>query len=101
RHTRLVSDWSSDVCSSDLEEPPSARMRPVGARYFAVAIIELAARQKRDADYREISRANRTHARAGRFLTVSGRVPFDGKFQRRKIGRASCREGEQRGGGSA
>src|SRR5262249_59006356 len=24
RHTRLVSDWSSDVCSSDLRSPPSA-----------------------------------------------------------------------------
>src|SRR5438046_3662432 len=23
RHTRLVSDWSSDVCSSDLTEPTS------------------------------------------------------------------------------
>src|SRR5262249_58684923 len=23
RHTRLVSDWSSDVCSSDLEQPKS------------------------------------------------------------------------------
>src|SRR5438046_7306405 len=27
RHTRLVSDWSSDVCSSDLESP-SAGHRP-------------------------------------------------------------------------
>src|SRR5258706_2242737 len=27
RHTRLVSDWSSDVCSSDL----SQHLRPVGA----------------------------------------------------------------------
>src|SRR5258706_11934143 len=27
RHTRLVSDWSSDVCSSDLRNP-GARKRP-------------------------------------------------------------------------
>src|SRR5262249_59598668 len=26
RHTRLVSDWSSDVCSSDLIEPAVARL---------------------------------------------------------------------------
>src|SRR5205814_2494824 len=24
RHTRCLSDWSSDVCSSDLVQPPSA-----------------------------------------------------------------------------
>src|ERR1019366_10254498 len=27
RHTRLVSDWSSDVCSSDLRTPSAARRR--------------------------------------------------------------------------
>src|SRR5438046_7742041 len=26
RHTRLVSDWSSDVCSSDLMETPASRL---------------------------------------------------------------------------
>src|SRR5262249_59005492 len=36
RHTRLVSDWSSDVCSSDLSFPPAmtdpgTRGRPAGA----------------------------------------------------------------------
>src|ERR1019366_7353798 len=28
RHTRLVSDWSSDVCSSDLPAGPQQRKRP-------------------------------------------------------------------------
>src|SRR5947199_2790554 len=27
RHTRCLSDWSSDVCSSDLPEKPSAKSR--------------------------------------------------------------------------
>src|SRR5690606_40044845 len=27
RHTRFSRDWSSDVCSSDLEAPPTARTR--------------------------------------------------------------------------
>src|SRR5215213_11464142 len=29
RHTRLVSDWSSDVCSSDLPEASRARLQEV------------------------------------------------------------------------
>src|SRR5438046_8759760 len=31
RHTRLVSDWSSDVCSSDLPRPTSAWPQSAGA----------------------------------------------------------------------
>src|SRR5262245_62845050 len=47
RHTRCLSDWSSDVCSSDLDEHPAAE-RSVhpgdGPRVFARgrAILELA-----------------------------------------------------------
>src|SRR5438046_8628529 len=29
RHTRLVSDWSSDVCSSDLRRPAKKSKKPV------------------------------------------------------------------------
>src|SRR5262249_58766594 len=32
RHTRLVSDWSSDVCSSDLARRPAATRRPLRDR---------------------------------------------------------------------
>src|SRR5262249_59128648 len=35
RHTRLVSDWSSDVCSSDLREP-SAQAQSSGPRRTAI-----------------------------------------------------------------
>src|SRR5262249_59503976 len=41
RHTRLVSDWSSDVCSSDLRppaqtpEPLPRRRRPCDAQFHA------------------------------------------------------------------
>src|SRR5438046_9484127 len=31
RHTRLVSDWSSDVCSSDLSRSPDARRTNSGS----------------------------------------------------------------------
>src|SRR5258706_10062315 len=35
RHTRLVSDWSSDVCSSDLEDAVVEDGNMRGAREFA------------------------------------------------------------------
>src|SRR5258706_5175498 len=35
RHTRLVSDWSSDVCSSDLA--PKPRNAPFGGVFVATA----------------------------------------------------------------
>src|SRR5262249_59184267 len=35
RHTRLVSDWSSDVCSSDLEPRRVARALAVEAAHVA------------------------------------------------------------------
>src|SRR5437016_11655262 len=34
RHTRLVSDWSSDVCSSDLDEENSLGARCLGTPIF-------------------------------------------------------------------
>src|SRR5262249_58454526 len=37
RHTRLVSDWSSDVCSSDLSSAPRVRGGPVQQRAEEVA----------------------------------------------------------------
>src|SRR5262249_57844368 len=33
RHTRLVSDWSSDVCSSDLRPPPQPWRASTGRPY--------------------------------------------------------------------
>src|SRR5262249_58934598 len=50
RHTRLVSDWSSDVCSSDLNAQRSGRI---------------------EADSREPPKVVRTHSVAiGRFVDV-------------------------------
>src|SRR5262249_56794062 len=36
RHTRLVSDWSSDVCSSDLVEQPAGPLEAVEIRIRSV-----------------------------------------------------------------
>src|SRR5215213_11063731 len=41
RHTRLVSDWSSDVCSSDLESPEvEVRLNKRGAGMVTAADIQ-------------------------------------------------------------
>src|SRR5438093_1981049 len=39
RHTRLVSDWSSDVCSSDLHRGPVLRQRRTGPRCGEASIV--------------------------------------------------------------
>src|SRR5688500_20068264 len=81
RHTRLQGDWSSDVCSSDLNRQRSHRSgdrgRPVDS---AVAAAD-------DAAAVEVLVAKRgAGVRVGR--------------ERREIGRASCRERGERGGGA-
>src|SRR5262249_59119516 len=75
RHTRLVSDWSSDVCSSDLllrqHLPERAEIRPhADPRQLPARVRSLPARPYR-------------HARRGRLVRP---------HPDRKIGRASCRE---------
>src|SRR5215211_694936 len=62
KECRSLCDWSSDVCSSDLAEPPSNRHQP--RRLFRAAL----------------------RADAGVVATPDGRRP------RGEIGRASCRE---------
>src|SRR5438045_9360095 len=62
RHTRCLSDWSSDVCSSDLERSPPPR-----------------AREQADA------KARGTQLRGVEDIAIG--EPSDGE-----IGRASCRE---------
>src|SRR5258706_2421513 len=44
RHTRLVSDWSSDVCSSDLRAP--------GARFDVLPLRQVRFRARSEADAR-------------------------------------------------
>src|SRR5262249_57958975 len=76
RHTRWVSDWSSDVCSSDLAHVRLAQREREAERTRCVdAEMERSRRTTR-----EIERAARQlHARAQHASHV-------------EIGRASCRE---------
>src|SRR5262249_59941714 len=57
RHTRLVSDWSSDVCSSDLERLDGDTLaQPQRAR--ALGAVQLVARDRDrvDAERRDVDR---------------------------------------------
>src|SRR5258706_12011591 len=77
RHTRLVSDWSSDVCSSDLMTV--ARTFTLGGRTQAMAI---------SADLQELYVADETLS-ALRIVNLPSGTTDTPVAQ---IGRASCRE---------
>src|ERR1019366_5588222 len=42
RHTRLVSDWSSDVCSSDMSNAMAVLLQTLSARFGIVSGRDLA-----------------------------------------------------------
>src|SRR5262249_59516926 len=88
RHTRLVSDWSSDVCSSDLHRAIRARGRRGGP---GAGVRRRARGPCRAAAGAAGGRAFHHRRRPRR--------PAPGRAQ---IGRASCRErGEISGGGGS
>src|SRR5262249_58433147 len=81
RHTRLVSDWSSDVCSSDLRPTPSSRTGLAAGDTTRTC-------------------AQRRRGRPGRLRGIRRRPVGTRRTDARadvlsKIGRASCREREQ------
>src|SRR5438093_12086585 len=43
RHTRLVSDWSSDVCSSDLNSVPAPQPFAFGTEFHGPQVVQVAA----------------------------------------------------------
>src|SRR5262245_63587084 len=87
RHTRCLSDWSSDVCSSDLVAaltvPAARELAQFGIRVNAVAPGIFAT---------PMLRALPDEVQAG----LAASVPFP-KLQ---IGRAACREREENSGGA-
>src|SRR5438093_6043631 len=86
RHTRLVSDWSSDVCSSDLERAARYLVNPLSTRYRAARSGSSAHRLLAF----RIARIARLVA-TGCFFTKS-RFPRIMQQKYCEIGRASCRE---------
>src|SRR5262249_59072657 len=85
RHTRLVSDWSSDVCSSDLSSRIMRQMR------VELPVLRLASAVRR----RRNSARNLSWDSTAAGGASAGR-PANARHAS-KIGRASCRE---KGGGS-
>src|SRR5437016_10802117 len=92
RHTRLVSDWSSDVCSSDLCWSTGIRTS-VGSfltvSFFSALLSLSAFPMPLHPESVSVSAANRINA----FENFTAGSPFQRQAQdRREIGRASCRE---------
>src|SRR5690606_40364727 len=63
RHTRFSRDWSSDVCSSDLELPSDGGVERAGAEGGAVVALDwdVARRNRLQADRREQEREKKPH----------------------------------------
>src|SRR3546814_11595277 len=83
-----ISDWSSDVCASDLNEGP-----PLAASNAAAFLICAAERNGEVGCIRAKRRADPCHCKAWRITSADRAEPPDRCAGRRKeIGRASCRE---------
>src|SRR5206468_9817183 len=89
RHTRSDRDWSSDVCSSDLAAPASARVLPtIQSRCRKLPLRPLA----KD----DVVRAAATAAQ----IPVDDPALAAAAVAAEEIGRASCRERVGSGGGA-
>src|SRR5262249_61954651 len=83
RHTRLVSDWSSDVCSSDLH---GDQLCVGGVGFTDRTITLLKGLPAKDGET--------LAANADAPFTSGDKPPYVG-FAGQEIGRASCREREE------
>src|SRR5207245_6063115 len=86
RHTRCYRDWSSDVCSSDLDRPAAEKLaKEIGG-------IAVAADVSREDDVIRLFR--QTERSLGRRITalVNNAGVVDLRSRVEEIGRASCRE---------
>src|SRR5262249_58972115 len=95
RHTRLVSDWSSGVCSSDLADPPLA-LAPAAS--IALSARALLAGRIAPESIDLIS--PRLLLFFGDDGSLSVKFSHPGEREESEIGRASCRESVWREGGS-
>src|SRR5690606_40710709 len=101
RHTRFSRDWSSDVCSSDLDIIP--HRGPVVATLSADEVRELyVVRGALEALAGEGFARNATDEQVARLREALEylRQP-EASASTEKIGRASCRERGERAGGGA
>src|SRR5256885_15298756 len=89
RHTRLQGDWSSDVCSSDLDVGQGrAESRP----RLAALLVGLLAARIRLSDHSDAPLPRRARSEERR-VGKEGRSRWSPyHLKKKKIGRASCRE---------
>src|SRR5205807_5900322 len=92
RHTRLQGDWSSDVCSSDLEDQLKA-----AKAWLLGALCHLGTGAKTAAGYGYFQPANEpiptTHRKEWPTGAAGAAQPaHEAKVKLSQIGRASCRE---------
>src|SRR3546814_3768491 len=91
-----ISDWSSDVCSSDLNALRKVVAEGAGPRAFEKIFEDdaLYANGDKGAASLPIFSGNHDMGRIGHFLlqAVRGKISDDELLRRAKIGRASCRE---------
>src|SRR5262249_60013258 len=86
RHTILVSDWSSDVCSSDLPDSSSALQPSMPAVYYSTEAAKAGGLMSYQAS---LTDSNRQAGRyAGRIL--KGEKPADLRSEERRVGK-ECR----------
>src|SRR3546814_9989252 len=81
-----ISDWSSDVCSSDLPRNLDSFRNPVLSTQFCA--VTLANRTRREKSFRNSKRPSRRLA----IRIQTGFAKNGANAGARKIGRASCRE---------
>src|SRR3546814_19771001 len=104
-----ISDWSSDVCSSDLEDvglaDPAALPQtvaawqaferigsPEGELALAQAVIYLATAPKSNAAYKAFGAAQRVARDSGSLAPPAHILNAPTRLMKDQIGRASCRE---------
>ena len=92
RHTRLVSDWSSDVCSSDLNaNPTSVLITPIKTDKAIEGVLELAFFHKLESHHFDFIEKLCTNIAATLSSTkINERT--QNLLEQSQIGRASCRE---------
>src|SRR5262249_58214263 len=98
RHTRLVSDWSSDVCSSDLDTIPNGQIQSAAMAVAAPPVRRVTLDDVRAARERIRNIAVRTPL--VRLRHDAGTPEIWLKLETLQIGRASCRERVEVSGGA-
>src|SRR5205814_4788580 len=96
-HTRCLSDWSSDVCSSDLETRPARPARRVSSNRSRVRGAMGLSREGSAVPSTEAQTNTRPESpaeRAERFERDA--MPMLDQLYSAEIGRASCRERGER-----